>query len=240
MRRSLLGGIAACLLTCVALIAGFGYASGWLANAPAVPDAAANHAEHEQAAPDADRSAAWQEGEGGKSPHGETSGTPAAHDSAPAVVGENTGGEGGAPAAHRPSATAPAAAGTPEPEPEPEPAPAATPSPEPAPATITVSVHVDSSRATPHGWPSCLASTAVTLPAGSSVYDALLATGVGVGGSSSYVSAIGGLAERACGSGSGWLYSVNGAMPSYSCGSYILNGGESICWIYTCDMGRDL
>ena len=85
-----------------------------------------------------------------------------------------------------------------------------------------------------------MASTSVTLNQGASVYDALCATGVTIGGSSSYVSAINGLAEKACGSGSGWLYFVNGSSPGYGCGSYILNGGESISFTYTLDMGNDL
>ena len=64
--------------------------------------------------------------------------------------------------------------------------------------------------------------------------------GASVGGSSGYVSSIGGLAEFACGPGSGWLYFVNGSSPGYGCGSYILSGGENITWIYTCDLGNDL
>lgn len=106
------------------------------------------------------------------------------------------------------------------------------------PKHVTVSVYIDSSRA--KGYPTSLGGGTVTLRAGSSVYDALCATGVSVGGSSKYVSSIGGLAEFACGKGSGWLYFVNGSSPGYGCGSYILKGGENITWIYTCDMGNDL
>ncbi|MCD8316156.1 MAG: DUF4430 domain-containing protein, partial [Eggerthellaceae bacterium] len=62
----------------------------------------------------------------------------------------------------------------------------------------------------------------VALPEGSSAYDALAATGFSLGGSSSYVSSIGGLAEFACGSKSGWVYSVNGVIPNKSAGSYKL------------------
>jgi len=80
----------------------------------------------------------------------------------------------------------------------------------------------------------------VTLKPGASVYDALVATGVSVGGSSSYVRSIGGLAEFACGAGSGWLYLVNGTSPGYSAGSYVLYGGESITWVYTLNLGGDL
>ena len=122
-----------------------------------------------------------------------------------------------------------------EPEPAPEPAPAPS-----APSTVTVTVYIDSSRAASNGYPSSLGGGTVTLNQGASVYDALCATGASVGGSSGYVSSIGGLAEFACGPGSGWLYFVNGSSPGYGCGSYILSGGENITWIYTCDLGNDL
>ncbi|WP_146007929.1 DUF4430 domain-containing protein, partial [Raoultibacter massiliensis] len=134
--------------------------------------------------------------------------------------------------------SAPAAA--PAPEPDPAPAPAPEPAPAPAPATITVSVYVDSSRAASYGYSSCLASASVTVPQGATVYDALAATGVSVGGSSSYVSSIGGLAEFSCGANSGWLYYVNGYSPGYGPGSYALSGGESITWVYTLDLGADV
>ncbi len=106
--------------------------------------------------------------------------------------------------------------------------------------TISVSVYIDSSRAVPYGWDSCLGDTTVTVADGSSVYDALKATGLAIGGSSSYVASISGLAERACGSGSGWLYYVNGVSPGCACSQYTLSGGEDIKWIYTCDMGNDI
>lgn len=124
------------------------------------------------------------------------------------------------------------AAAAPEPEPEPT----------PAPAIITVSVYIDSSRAHAYdsSWPSSMGGGTVTLAQGSSVYDALCAVGVSLGGSSSYVSSIGGLAEFSCGKGSGWMYSVNGVYPNKSCGKYQLSGGESILWVYTCDLGNDL
>lgn len=131
-----------------------------------------------------------------------------------------------------PNASAPAADPTPAPEPEPAPAP--------APATITVSVYVDSSRAASFGYSSCLASATVSIPQGATVYDALAATGVSVGGSSSYVSSIGGLAEFSCGDASGWLYYVNGYSPGYGPGSYTLSGGESITWVYTLELGADV
>lgn len=73
----------------------------------------------------------------------------------------------------------------------------------------------------------------VVLPQGSTVYDALCATGASISGSSYYVSAINGLAEKQCGNGSGWTYAVNGSFPGKACGRYTLSGGESISWIYS-------
>ncbi len=106
---------------------------------------------------------------------------------------------------------------------------------------VTVSVYIDSSRAAPYGYPSCLGDMTVSIAQGSSVLDALKATGLAISATNSgYVSSISGLQERACGSGSGWLYFVDGVSPSSSCSKYILNGGEKIEWIYTCNMGNDV
>lgn len=85
-----------------------------------------------------------------------------------------------------------------------------------------------------------MGSGTLTLAEGSTVYDALCALGVSVSGTSTYVSAIGGLAEFDCGSGSGWMYSVDGVYPNKACGKYVLSDGESIVWVYTCDLGNDL
>ena len=85
-----------------------------------------------------------------------------------------------------------------------------------------------------------MGSVTLTLEEGSTVYDALCAMGVSVSGSSYYVSAINGLAEFDCGSGSGWMYSVNGVYPNMSCGKYVLSDGDEIVWVYTCDLGNDL
>ena len=79
-------------------------------------------------------------------------------------------------------------------------------------------------------------SATLTLPAGSTVYDALANCGVGFNAKSTgygmYVSSIGGLAEKDHGGMSGWVYSVNGAEPNVACSSYVLSGGESIYWSY--------
>lgn len=152
--------------------------------------------------------------------------------------------------AAQPEAAAPAAAeaGTSEPAASSDATAAAAAAPQSAasapaasvPSTIQVSVYVDTSRASKLGYSACMANEAVTVDDGASVYDALVATGLSVGGSSNYVRSIGGLAEFQGGSGSGWIYVVDGSRPSIGCGSYALHGGESIRWAYTLDLGKDV
>lgn len=112
--------------------------------------------------------------------------------------------------------------------------PAETPKPAPAPAPtrLSVSVYIDSSKAASAGYSSCMASTSVSLAEGSTVYDALCATGVAVSGGSSYVTAINGLAEKQLTPGSGWMYSVNGVTPMIPAGGYVLSDGDSVRWYY--------
>ena len=59
---------------------------------------------------------------------------------------------------------------------------------------------------------------------------------------SKYVRSIGELAEFGHGSGSGWLYRINGAFSSAnrSSGEYLLQDGDSIEWVYTTDLGKEL
>lgn len=105
-------------------------------------------------------------------------------------------------------------------------------SPAPQVPTITVSILVDSSAATGLGFPATMASGTMELPAGTSAYDALARTGLSLGGSSSYVSSINGLAEKAMGATSGWTYSVNGSTPMTAACNYALESGDSLCWRY--------
>lgn len=112
-------------------------------------------------------------------------------------------------------------------------APAQTPAPAaPAPATVTVSVSVSSSAA---GNP-VSASGTYTFEEGATVYDALMALGLSVNAQSTafgvYVSAIGGLAEFDHGSGSGWVYTVNGQRINVSASSCTLHDGDSVSWFY--------
>lgn len=57
---------------------------------------------------------------------------------------------------------------------------------------------------------------------------------------SAYVEGIGNLYEFDCGSGSGWMYRVDGWYPNYGCSRYQLRDGETVEWRYTCDLGRDV
>ncbi len=88
-------------------------------------------------------------------------------------------------------------------------------------------------------------SCGVTVPEGSTAFDALIEaakgqqlkvehTGSAFG---EYVQGIGGLYEFDCGSESGWLYSVNSERPSVSAGAYTLSDGDAVEFIYTCSLG---
>ena len=75
-----------------------------------------------------------------------------------------------------------------------------------------------------------------TFNEGATVYDALCALGLSVNthGSSygTYVSAIGGLAEKQYGGTSGWMYSVNGTTPMTACSNYVLSNDDNVVWYY--------
>lgn len=97
---------------------------------------------------------------------------------------------------------------------------------------ITVTVSVTSSAV---GNPVSSGGT-FTFNEGATVYDALCALGLSVNahGSSygTYVSAIGGLAEKQYGGASGWMYSVNGTTPMTACSNYVLSNGDNVVWYY--------
>ena len=57
---------------------------------------------------------------------------------------------------------------------------------------------------------------------------------------SAYIEGIHNLYEFDCGELSGWMYSVNGWFPNYGCSLYALQEGDVICWMYTCDLGKDV
>lgn len=55
-----------------------------------------------------------------------------------------------------------------------------------------------------------------------------------------YVESIAGDGEFDHGSGSGWMYNVNGKYPNYGASSYDLSAGDRIQWRYTTNLGVDL
>ena len=97
---------------------------------------------------------------------------------------------------------------------------------------VTVTVSVTSSAV---GNPVSSGGT-FTFNEGATVYDALcsLCLSVNAHGSSygTYVSAIGGLAEKQYGGTSGWMYSVNGTTPMTACSNYVLSNGDNVVWYY--------
>lgn len=57
---------------------------------------------------------------------------------------------------------------------------------------------------------------------------------------SAYIEGIANLYEFDVGDGSGWMYKVNGWFPNYGCSRYQVEDGDTICWVYTCDLGYDV
>lgn len=55
-----------------------------------------------------------------------------------------------------------------------------------------------------------------------------------------YIEGIANLYEFDCGPLSGWMYKVNGWFPSFSFGQYKVDRGDSIEFVYTCDLGEDV
>lgn len=94
------------------------------------------------------------------------------------------------------------------------------------------------------------AAQTVTFYEGESVYDVLQRickeNGIQMEASwtpiynSAYVEGIHNLYEFDCGSGSGWMYRVDGWYPNYGCSRYQLKQGEVVEWRYTCDLGKDI
>ncbi len=55
-----------------------------------------------------------------------------------------------------------------------------------------------------------------------------------------YVESIAGDGEFDHGSGSGWMYNVNGTYPNYGASKYTLQNGDRVQWRYTTNLGADL
>lgn len=93
-----------------------------------------------------------------------------------------------------------------------------------------------------------LAATAVDLEADDTAYSVLkrvsreqgIAMEVSGSGSKVYVQGINDLYEFDKGATSGWMYQINGEFPTKSAGSYKLTAGDTVNWIYTLDMGKDV
>lgn len=240
-----IGAVAACAVAFVAVFASIGYATGLFGSAQPDEQVAQQQAQEQPASasstsvkqstsgqPDnsqdgGDKASSAEDGKA----KGENSSTDSSQEQSEGSSSEqasqsdaSSGGSGasGSAASNATENSDPASSSGSAPayqEPEPEPALA------PAPSTISVYISIDSSRAQSYGLGG--------FSYGSTVYDALCATGASVSGSSYYVSAINGLAEKQCGNGSGWTYAVNGSFPGKACGRYTLSGDESISWIYS-------
>ncbi|MFA6948535.1 MAG: DUF4430 domain-containing protein [Eubacteriales bacterium] len=94
--------------------------------------------------------------------------------------------------------------------------------------------------------------TEFALSEGETVYDILveaaktyaiqLESSGAVSGSAklAYISGINYLYEFDGGDLSGWIYRVNGEIPSFGCGDYTLSDGDAVEWLYTLELGEDL
>lgn len=93
-----------------------------------------------------------------------------------------------------------------------------------------------------------LKPTTVTLDENATAYDALSeacrqnkiqfeyqGTGADI-----YIEGIANLYEFSCGQLSGWEYCVNKAFPSVGCNSFDLKDGDTVEFLYTCDLGADV
>ena len=95
-----------------------------------------------------------------------------------------------------------------------------------------------------------LAPTTVTFHEGESAFDVLKATCQAQGihmefsntpvYNSAYIEGIQNLYEFDCGELSGWMYRVNDWFPNYGCSRYLVQAGDSISWLYTCELGADI
>lgn len=59
-------------------------------------------------------------------------------------------------------------------------------------------------------------------------------------GNSVYVRGIAHLYEFSCGELSGWMYKVNGVFQDTGCNTVALKDGDTVEYLYTCDLGADI
>lgn len=114
----------------------------------------------------------------------------------------------------------------------------------PAAQTINVSLSVSCYDAVAVGNATAIARSdngamlyaTLSLNAGTTVYDALMASGINVGSTTGpmgvYVVSIRELAEKDAGAESGWKYYVNGIEASITSSNYVLKEGDSVEWRY--------
>lgn len=57
---------------------------------------------------------------------------------------------------------------------------------------------------------------------------------------SAYIEGVHNLYEFDCGPLSGWVYSVDGFFPNYGSSRYTLKDGQTLRWMYSCDLGEDV
>lgn len=106
--------------------------------------------------------------------------------------------------------------------------------------TVMISINCEKALGKIDGLPESgffLSPCKFTANKGSSAFDVLEASAKENGisltyQSKSYIQAIGGLAERDCGGGSGWTYKVNGVKPNKSAAKYELADGDIVEWYY--------
>ena len=54
-------------------------------------------------------------------------------------------------------------------------------------------------------------------------------------GEYAYIQSINGISEKQHGELSGWIYTVNGEIPSEGCGAYSVKDGDTVQFIYSTD-----
>lgn len=113
--------------------------------------------------------------------------------------------------------------------------------------TITLSIRCDTLIGKTETIPEngiILAPTEIPFTDGETAYDVLMqaaqAYEIQIEHEENYISAIDHLYEMQFGDLSGWLYQVNGEFSSLGCAEYVLQNGDCIEWLYTCEMGNDL
>ena len=57
---------------------------------------------------------------------------------------------------------------------------------------------------------------------------------------SAYIEGINNIYELDCGSLSGWMICINGEFPNYGSSNCYIKDGDTVEWMYTCDLGEDV